>query len=81
VTGVPGMNKTWTPEMDSALRLMWDDGASTYDISICLSADFPARIFNRNMVIGRARRLGLKPRPSPILKSMLIRLTPTGARD
>lgn len=49
----------WTPEFDAALTDAWDAGLSTLDIGRRLG-------FTKNAIIGRARRLALTPRPSPI---------------
>jgi GcrA cell cycle regulator len=40
---------------------MWADGMTTAQIAIALGDGF-----TRDMVIGRAHRMGLPPRPSPI---------------
>lgn len=50
----------WTPEEDSLLRGWWDAGVVVAEIAKRLDR-------NRDMVIGRARRLKLPPRPSPII--------------
>ena len=50
----------WTLQEDSTLRLLWDDGTtSTGKIGMRLHR-------TKNMIVGRAHRLGLTPKPSPI---------------
>lgn len=48
---------SWTPERNAALSRLWDQGASASEIARELGPGF-----NRNMVIGKAHRLGLKAR-------------------
>jgi hypothetical protein len=50
----------WTPEQDALLRELWAEGLSAEKIA----QRIPGR--SRNSVIGRAHRMGLAPRQSPI---------------
>lgn len=52
-------NSPWTPELDAAVTRGWHDGLSTRAIGVSIG-------MSKNAVIGRASRLGLPPRPSPI---------------
>ena len=56
----------WTEETISRLRSLWQEGLSTAEIGRRLS-------ITKNAVVGKAHRLILPPRPSPIRK------TPGGA--
>jgi GcrA cell cycle regulator len=49
----------WSDDAVSCLRSLWDDGHSTSDIGRRLGV-------SKNAVIGKARRLKLSRRPSPI---------------
>ncbi|WP_408887894.1 GcrA family cell cycle regulator [Novacetimonas maltaceti] len=49
----------WTEETIARLRDLWQQGLSTAEIGRQLSV-------TKNAVVGKAHRLGLKPRPSPI---------------
>jgi len=49
----------WSPDRDELLRTMWDAGVSTSAIGVSLRC-------TKNSVIGRARRLQLAARLSPI---------------
>ena len=51
----------WTEERIEKLRKLWDDGLSASQIAKEL-----AEGVTRNAVIGKAHRLGLKSRPSPV---------------
>ena len=53
--------------VNERLQYWWDTGYSIHDIAEQLSLEFPAS-FNRNMVVGRARRMGLPARPNPTKK-------------
>jgi GcrA cell cycle regulator len=57
----------WTEETISQLRALWDEGLSTAEIGRRLG-------MSKNAVVGKAHRLELTPRPSP------IRPLPEGAR-
>jgi GcrA cell cycle regulator len=61
----------WTPEAEAMLRRRWREGATASEIAAELpelpaGKTRPAQRPTRDMVIGKARRLGLKARPSPI---------------
>lgn len=49
----------WTDEIISRLQTLWQEGLSTAEIGRQLS-------ITKNAVVGKAHRLGLPPRPSPI---------------
>ena len=49
----------WTDERDDTLRALWDAGETTLEIGRRMGV-------TKNAVIGRAHRLKLTPRPSPI---------------
>lgn len=51
------------PEYDLVLERMWAGGSSAAQIAVRLGSRF-----NRNMVIGRAHRLKLAKRPTPIIR-------------
>ena len=51
----------WTDERIAKLRELWDKGLSASQIATELSEGV-----TRNAVIGKAHRLGLKSRPSPV---------------
>lgn len=55
----------WTPDLEDKLRDGWDAGKSASKIAAELSPEHGRQI-TRDMVIGKARRMGLEPRPSPI---------------
>ncbi|WP_193360681.1 GcrA family cell cycle regulator [Komagataeibacter medellinensis] len=52
----------WTEETIARLRDLWQQGLSTAEIGRQLSV-------TKNAVVGKAHRLGLKPRPSPIRRA------------
>ena len=51
---------TWTDERIERLKTMWDEGATASQIADELGG------VSRNAVIGKAHRLGLQARPSPV---------------
>ena len=51
---------SWTDERIATLRKMWEGGATASEIASELGG------VSRNAVIGKAHRLGLKARPSPV---------------
>ena len=54
---------SWTDERIALLKKMWKEGKSAADIAKML-----AKGVTRNAVIGKAHRMGLSGRPSPIKK-------------
>ena len=53
----------WTEEMMNTLKTLWSEGKSASEIAEILGQDI-----SRNAVIGKAHRLGVSGRPSPIKK-------------
>ena len=51
---------SWTDERIATLKKMWEGGATASQIADELGG------VSRNAVIGKAHRLGLKSRPSPV---------------
>lgn len=56
------LSSPWTPYRISRLEELWDTGLSCSEIAERLGD------VNRNAVIGKARRLGLPHKPSPIIR-------------
>lgn len=54
-----GLSSSWTRELITALIELWPAGHSTAEIGRRLG-------FSKNAIVGKARRLGLDARPSPI---------------
>lgn len=52
----------WTEEAIARLRSLWAEGLSTAEIGRCLN-------ISKNAVVGKAHRLNLPSRPSPIKRS------------
>lgn len=55
----------WTPAQEEKLRDLWSRGESAKAIAGKLSLP-GSRVISRDMVIGKAHRMGLPARPSPI---------------
>ncbi|MDH5411483.1 MAG: GcrA family cell cycle regulator [Alphaproteobacteria bacterium] len=62
----------WTEERVTKLKSLWGEGRTASQIAVLLGD------VTRNAVIGKAHRLGLKGRPSPIRKDKTV--TPKPAR-
>ncbi len=62
----------WTEERVARLKALWGEGRTASQIAVILGD------VTRNAVIGKAHRLGLKGRPSPIRKEKVA--TPKPAR-
>ena len=60
----------WTPERVDTLARLWAEGLSARQIAAKLGG------VTRNAVIGKAHRLGLSSRPSPIKRKTFV--LPTG---
>jgi len=59
------MNKIkWTRGKVNKLTRLWNEGKTGTEIATALGCEF-----TRNAVIGKAYRLNLSPRPSPLLKT------------
>lgn len=57
----------WTREQEQKLEELWDQGATASEIAAQLPVMLKSgKYVTRDMVIGKARRMGLEPRPSPI---------------
>ncbi|MEZ5648225.1 MAG: GcrA family cell cycle regulator [Alphaproteobacteria bacterium] len=59
----------WSEERVQKLRDLWSDGFSASQIALRLGG------ISRNAVIGKAHRLGLKGRPSPIRRPPPVVMT------
>jgi GcrA cell cycle regulator len=57
-----GRNMEWTEEAIAKLRTLWAEGLSTAEIGRRLN-------ISKNAVVGKAHRLNLPPRPSPIRRT------------
>lgn len=55
-----GLNMSWTDERIDLLKAMWELGLTASEIASSLGG------VTRNAVIGKAHRLGLQARPSPV---------------
>lgn len=55
----------WTPEQLETLRTLWEAGATARAIAIVLGGEHL-----RSAVIGKANRLHLSPRPSPVKRAV-----------
>ena len=55
---------SWTEDKVSQLRELWDQGLPTSQIGTILG-------FTKNAVVGKAHRIGLERRPSPIKRSVM----------
>jgi len=53
----------WTDEQIGQLKTLWEQGKPASEIATILGCDL-----SRNAVIGKAHRIGLSGRPSPIKK-------------
>jgi len=61
---------SWTEERIERLKKMWHDGATASQIADELGG------VSRNAVIGKAHRLGLEQRPSPVKPGLQVHATP-----
>lgn len=59
-----GKRDRWTPEIIEQVKALWAEGKSAGKI-----ADLLPGGFTRNAIIGKARRLGLDGRASPIIRT------------
>lgn len=64
----------WTDERISELTKLWNDGLSTAEIGKMLG-------ISKNAVVGKAHRLRLSSRPSPIRRMAMRPLTPRMPRE
>ena len=58
----------WTPELVKELQKLWNKGLTTMEIGQQLG-------LSKNAVVGKAHRLGLESRPSPIKHESVKRMT------
>jgi len=63
------MDSIWTPELVQQLSRLWDEGLSTAEIGRRLGV-------TKNAVVGKAHRLALTPRPSPLKRPPVRRAAP-----
>jgi len=56
------METVWTPELTQQLSALWQEGFSTAEIGRRLG-------ISKNAVVGKAHRLFLTPRPSPVKRA------------
>ena len=66
------MDSIWTPLLVDQLAVLWKQGLSTAEIGRKLG-------ISKNAVVGKAHRLALTPRPSP-LKRPPVRQPAVGAQ-
>ncbi|MBT6442284.1 MAG: hypothetical protein HOK61_07650, partial [Alphaproteobacteria bacterium] len=57
---------TWTPERVEQLKKLWDEGLTTAEIGKRIDV-------SKNAVVGKAHRLELPSRPSPIRRGVVRR--------
>jgi GcrA cell cycle regulator len=62
------MESIWTPDLISQLGALWRQGLSTAEIGRRLGV-------TKNAVVGKAHRLALDPRPSPLKRPPAPRFT------
>jgi GcrA cell cycle regulator len=63
------MESIWTHELVQQLSRLWDEGLSTAEIGRRLGV-------SKNAVVGKAHRLALTPRPSPLKRPPVRRAAP-----
>lgn len=64
----------WSEERVAKLKALWGEGRTASQIAVLLGD------VTRNAVIGKAHRLGLKGRPSPIRKDKIAAPAPKQVR-
>ena len=69
------MTETWTPEREERLRELWAAGKTATEIAAAIGDPV-----TRNAVIGKAHRLGLEGRDSPIRREPQIGRTDEAGR-
>lgn len=67
------METIWNPELIDRLIALWDEGLPTAEIGRRLA-------ISKNAVIGKAHRLALKPRPSPLKRPPVRRRATLGVQ-
>ncbi|MDP2207089.1 MAG: GcrA family cell cycle regulator [Alphaproteobacteria bacterium] len=67
---------SWTDERIALLKKMWKEGKSAAEIAKML-----AKGVTRNAVIGKAHRMGLSGRPSPIKKPATAKKEPAAKKE
>ncbi len=66
------MESIWTSELIDQLSVLWTEGHSTAEIGRRLN-------ISKNAVVGKAHRLNLKPRPSPLKRPPVRRVVGVAA--
>lgn len=56
----------WSAEQEAKLEELWEEDLTASEIAKQLPPMKSGKAVTRDMVIGKARRMGLTPRPSPI---------------
>jgi len=64
---------TWTPERVEQLKKLWDEGLTTAEIGKRIDV-------SKNAVVGKAHRLELPSRPSPIRRGVVRRVARPAAK-
>ena len=64
---------TWTPERVAAVTRLWNEGLTTAEIGRAIG-------MSKNAVVGKAHRLQLPPRPSPIRQGSSAPRAPRAAQ-
>ena len=63
----------WTPERVATVTRLWNEGLTTAEIGRAVG-------MSKNAVVGKAHRLQLPPRPSPIRRGKSVNGTPRAPR-
>lgn len=67
----------WKPEAETMLRRLWGEEKTASECAEEMNA--AGHKVTRNMVIGKARRMGLQSRPSPIKRDTAKAIPENGA--
>ena len=60
---------SWTPERIAEVTRLWNQGLTTAEIGRLVG-------MSKNAIVGKAHRLGLQPRPSPIKRGVRVARPP-----